>query len=70
MVIFANFCRIGLPSLGLFFELQQHTIPQKTAFIKAKIETLYCKLSLLGRLGAHARASNIFFTMNCSINTY
>ena len=32
MVIFANFCRIGLPSLGLFFELQ-HTIPQKTAFI-------------------------------------
>ena len=33
MVIFANFCRIGLPPMGMFFELQQHTIPQKTAFI-------------------------------------
>ena len=33
MVIFANFCRIGLPPMDLFFEQQQHTIPQKTTFI-------------------------------------
>ena len=32
MVIFANFCCIGPPPMGLFFELQQHKIPQKTTF--------------------------------------
>ena len=32
MVIFANFCCIGPPPMGLFFELQQHNIPQKTTF--------------------------------------
>ena len=32
MVIFANFCRIGTPPMGLFFKLQQCIVPQKTTF--------------------------------------
>ena len=30
MAIFANFCHIGPPPMGLFFKLQQYNIPQKT----------------------------------------
>ena len=33
IVIFANFGRIWHPPIGLFFELQQQTIPQKTTFL-------------------------------------
>ena len=29
-VIFANFCPIGTPPMGLFFKLQQYITPQKT----------------------------------------
>ena len=32
MAIFANFCHIGPPPVGLFFKLQQYIIPQKTTF--------------------------------------
>ena len=33
IVNFANFGRIWHPPIGLFFEVQQHTIPQKTTFL-------------------------------------
>ena len=32
-MIFANFGRIWHPPIGLFFEVQQHTIAQKTTFL-------------------------------------
>ena len=32
-MIFANFGRIWHPPISLFFEVQQHTIPQKTTFL-------------------------------------
>ena len=33
IVNFANFGRIWHPPIGLFFEVQQHTIAQKTTFL-------------------------------------
>ena len=30
--IFANFCHIGPPPMGLFFKLQQYIIPQNITF--------------------------------------
>ena len=30
--IFANFCHIGPPPMGLFFKLQQYITPQKTTY--------------------------------------
>ena len=33
IVIFANFGRIWHPPIGLFFEVQQHTMSQKTTFL-------------------------------------